>query len=352
MASPAWADSLRVLQFNVWQEGTSVADGVAKIAATILESRADVVAFSEVRNYRGEDWHGKILAALKRQAPEISFHGQYVGGDVGLVSRLPITSTALVFDETKRDCGSVMAYRLTRPDERQVTVCTAHLDYKYYALNLIRGYHGGDPDWKVIDVNRDGVPDRETMAEAVLAYNRRSVRGKAIEAFLAFAKAERRAGREVILAGDFNEGSDLDWTEKAKNLPSHYGAVIPWDNSRALAGAGFRDGWRAVCPDEVAQPGFTWPATAFEKPSTSWTPLSDERDRLDFIYASGGLRATAAWIVGPRTCFVGSEKVADAGGDPYLCSELPWPSDHKAVMIEFAFEPDRNEQPSKPSLEN
>ena len=56
------ARTLRVLQLNVWQEGTSVPAGVEKIAEAIVQSRADVVAFSEVRNYRGEDWHGKILA--------------------------------------------------------------------------------------------------------------------------------------------------------------------------------------------------------------------------------------------------------------------------------------------------
>ncbi len=337
LARPSSAQTLRVLQFNIWQEGTSVPGGVDKIAEVIIQSKADVVAFSEVRNYHGEDWHAKILAAIKAKSPESTFQGQYVGGDVGLISRIPIASTVAVFDETKADKGSIMAYRLSCPGGREVTVCSAHLDFKHYALNWVRGYHGGDPDWKMIDDDHDGVPDRRTDAAAILKYNRESRRGAAIQAFITFAQAERAAGRAVVLAGDLNEASHLDWTEKAKNFASHYGVVLPWDNSLALAKAGFRDTWRVLFPDEVTHPGFTWPATAFEKKTTTWTLLSDERDRMDFIYASPDLRPSAAWIVGPRTCFVGKQKVGDPGADPFLCSDLPWPSDHKGVMVELAY---------------
>ena len=331
--------TLRVMQLNVWQEGTSVPGGVEKIAEVIVQSHADIVAFSEVRNYRGEDWHGKILAAIKAKSADVSFHGQFVGGDVGLVSRFPIASTAPVFDETKADTGSVMAYRLTLPGGREITVCTAHLDYKHYALNLVRGYNGGDPDWKMRDANHDGEPDRLNDADAVLEHSRKSRRGAAIGAFLAFAQIERTAGRAVILAGDFNEGSHLDWTAKAKDFAGHYGAVLAWENSIALHKSGFRDSWRVLFPDEVKHPGFTWPATPFEKKTTTWAPLSDERDRIDFIYhlADAGLRPVQAWIVGPSTCFIGDRKADNPGEDPFLCAELPWPSDHKGVLVEFEY---------------
>ena len=333
------AGSLRVLQLNVWQEGTSVPGGLEKIADAIVQSRADMVAFSEVRNYRREDWHQKIMAALKAKAPEQIFHGRFVGGDVGLISRFPIASTTFVFDETKADAGSVMAYRLALPGGREVTVCTAHLDYQHYALNWVRGYGSSDPDWKMRDANHDSHPERTADAEAVHAHNRKSRRGPAIAAFLAFAGKERTAGRAMILAGDFNEGSHLDWTKKAKHFAGHYGAVLPWDNSMALEQAGFRDAWREVFPDEIKHPGFTWPATAFGKKTTSWAPKSDERDRIDFIYYSSdaGLKPVRAWIVGPRTCFIGNQEVGDPGEDPFLCDDLPWPSDHKGVLIEFAY---------------
>ena len=338
-AEPTPTRGVRVLQFNVWQEGTSVPGGLEKIADAILLSRADVVAFSEVRNYKGEDWHEKIVATLRAKAPDSSFNGRFVAGDVGLMSRFPIASTESVFDETHAETGSVVAYRITLPGGREITVCSAHLDYKHYALNWVRGYAGGDPGWAMLDANRDGKPDRIADAERILAHNRKSRRGAAIAAFLVFAKAETLAGRTVILAGDFNEGSHLDWTGKAKDFAGHYGTVLPWDNSIALEKAGFRDAYRTVFPDEVKHPGFSWPATAFGKKTTSWAPESDERDRIDFIYYpdGGGFKPRHAWMVGPRTCFIGERKVDDPGEDAYLAPDLPWPSDHKGVLVEFAY---------------
>ena len=67
LAQGASAEKFRVLQLNIWQEGTSVPDGLEKIADVIVKSEADIVAFSEVRNYGRKDWHGKILAALIKE---------------------------------------------------------------------------------------------------------------------------------------------------------------------------------------------------------------------------------------------------------------------------------------------
>ena len=90
-------------------------------------------------------------------------------------------------------------------------------------------------------------------------------------------------------------------------------------------------------PDEIKHPGFTWPAPAVGKKTTSWAPKSDERDRIDFIYHSESerLHAARAWIVGPKACFIGEEKADDPGQDVFLAADLPWPSDHKGVLVEF-----------------
>lgn len=326
--------TVRVMQFNVWQEGTQVEGGLGKICAAILAAKADVVAFSEVRNYRGRDWTAKVLAELKRQAPTRTFYGHYAGGDVGLISRYPITKTHAVFDESKSDMGSIMAWSLALPRNKTLTVASAHLDYRHYALNWVRGYCGGNAEgWG----ERQG---RVTDAKALLAYNNQSHRDEAIAAFLDFAKARQvqAPGKPLILCGDFNEGSHLDWTGRAKDQWGHYGVVIPWDDSLALKAAGFQDAYRQIHPNEVTHPGFTWPATAFGKKTTSWAFKADERDRIDFIYTGPGLRATGAWMVGPTTCFVGANKVENPGWDDFLAAELAWPSDHKAVLVEVEVE--------------
>lgn len=329
--------ALRVLQLNVWQEGTSVPGGLEKICAVILASKADVAAFSEVRNYKGQDWTAKVLAELKRQAPDQVFCGRFAGGDVGLVSRHPITATHAVFDESKSDTGSVMAWTLALPGNKAVTIASAHLDYRHYALNWVRGYQGGEAGWGERKPRPDGAPDRITDAAILLKYNNESRRDEAIAAFLAFAKAqkERAPGVPLVLCGDFNEGSHLDWTARAKDAFGHHGAVIPWDNSLALQAAGFRDAYRVAHPDEVKFPGFTWPATAFGKATTSWAQKADERDRMDFILVGSGATAGDAWVVGPSTCFIGTAKVPNPGKDRFIGADLPWPSDHKGVLAEL-----------------
>ncbi|MDR2983012.1 MAG: endonuclease/exonuclease/phosphatase family protein [Puniceicoccales bacterium] len=333
---------VRLLALNVWQEGTSVANGVEKIADAILASDADIAAFSEIRNYKKVDWTTKLLDVLKKKAPGKTFYGQFGGGDVTLISRYPIESVVSVFDDAiPNDAGSLIAWRLTLPGDLKATVCAAHLDYRYFGLNLIRGYNGGSPDFKMIDADRDGEPDREQDADKILAYNRKSKRGPAIEAFLKFAAQEAAEGRQVILAGDFNEGSHLDWTGKAKDSFGHYGVALPWDNSIALHKAGFLDAYRVIYPDEVAHPGFTWPAIADGKKTTSWTPKSDERDRIDFIYyataSMKNFQVANAWVVGPKFYFINEEKTPYPGDEPFLCDDMPWPSDHNWVMAEFVW---------------
>lgn len=323
---------VRVLQLNVWQEGTKVEGGLAKIAAAILAAKADVAAFSEVRNYDDEDWTTKLVAELAVQAPDQPFYGKFFGGDVGLVSRFPITDQQVVFDETNVDAGSIVAWTLQVPDAVPLTIASAHLDYQHYALNWVRGYEGGGSSgWG--ERPNDGTLVHETAPDVLLSYNRESTRDEAIADFIKFA-ASRAKDQALVLCGDFNEGSDLDWTARAKDQFGHYGAVIPWDNSLALKQAGFHDAYRVVHPDEVLFPGFTWPAPADGKVTTTWAPKSDERDRIDFVYVHEE-RATAkgAWIVGPQATFIGNKKEPNPGQDEFLADDLGWPSDHKGVLI-------------------
>ena len=69
--------------------------------------------------------------------------------------------------------------------------------------------------------------------------------------------------------------------------------------SKAVVDAGFRDSFRDVYPDPVADPGLTWWA---KKPHVSvagenFGPL-DVKDRIDYVYAAGASVTTASRIVG------------------------------------------------------
>ncbi len=335
-----------VLQLNIWNEARTIRGGFDKIIDVILAADADIVAFSEVRNRWWRDWHERVVERLGSRGA--SYHGTHVGGDVGLISRFPIRDTAIVFDETDDDQGSIMAYRVELPGKRPLIVCSAHLDYRYYGLNLVRGYSGGYPDFERLDVDEDGNPHHSSDVDAVLAYNQRSRKDEAVEAFLDFAASEAQRGVPIVLAGDFNDGSHLDWVEKTRDSFGHNGLVISWPNTRRLEERGFLDAYRMLFPDPLANPGITWPAPAFGKKSTSWVPMSDERDRIDYILFSnradggntkGTLRPIAGWIVGPRGTFAYDQPTANVGHDLFRADELPWPSDHKGVLIEFEYTP-------------
>ena len=127
--------------------------------------------------------------------------------------------------------------------------------------------------------------------------NDQSKRPQQIQDFLTRAKQDIASGKVVILGGDFNEASHLDWTEAVKNLYDHRGTVINWSSTATLSKAGFKDSYRVLYPDEVNYPGFTWPA------QSSWTPKSDERDRIDYIfyYDNGNISVSDSYIVGPKT---------------------------------------------------
>ncbi len=314
-------DTIRMLSFNIWQEGTQVTNGLEKIRDVILAVDPDVVCFAEVRNYSG-DWTTKILEALSAEGK--NYHGHFYGGDVSLISKYPILSGEVVYNGN----GSVVNYRLEAPSTEIVVGC-AHLDYTYYACYLPRGYNGGDPDWSMID-DGTGNPDPVTDVNEILTYDLKSKRDEQVAAFLDAVSDDTVP---VFLMGDFNEPSWLDWTEKTDTMFDHHGVVIEWPVTKDLDDGGFLDAFRTFYPDEARNPGITWPSYATDKGSTSWTPKADERDRIDFIFFRGDrLEVVDAALVGPRESY--AYNVVDTtctSHEKFLAADLPWPSDHKAV---------------------
>ena len=336
LAAPAKsADAIRVMQFNIWQEGTSVKGGFEMIADLIAASNADLVALSEVRNYNDKDFHQRLLAALQLRG--CHYYAKYAGGDVGLLSRWPIEKAEPVADETASDHGSVMAYHLRHPNGSKVIFCTAHLDYLNYATYLPRGYDGNS--FKMIDPDGDGKPNPVTDLREIHAMDAASKRDESIESFLRYAKKAAGKKATVFLVGDFNECSHLDWTAATKDLWSHNGVIIDWKNSKRLSKAGFIDAWRELFPNPVTHPGATWPSPAFGREKTTWTPKADERDRIDFVYSNQrGVKPVAAWIVGPQSYSLFDRVEPCTTSDPFALTDHPWPSDHKGILVDFKVE--------------
>lgn len=318
---------VRFLTFNVWQEGTSVPNGLTKIRDVILNTNPDIIGFVEVRNYNKEDWTTKIIEQLSSSGRR--YYRGYAGGDISLISKYPILSSTLT------GAGAVGAFDINI-NSNIITVAVAHLDYTRYACYLPRGYNGGSPDWNMID-DGNGNPKPVTNIKTILDYNIASTRDEEIQAFLTYSTTKKDP---IILMGDFNEPSWQDWVPNTGSMFDHNELTIPWQTTTSVNQYGFIDVYRQFFPDAVANPGITWPSYAHEKGSTSWTPKSDERDRIDFIFfrKDGGIKIKNTALVGPKASY--AKNVATTtytSQETFMADSLPWPSDHKAVFATLTF---------------
>lgn len=332
---------LKIFGQNVWINGNNVSDGVNKVADLVIASDADIVAFTEARNFLNP-----ILAALEAKGTS-----NYVGmtlGDRTLISRFPITGSTAIH-------GSISAFEIALPNELPLTVAVAHLDYTHYAVYLPRGYNGGAAPyagWGMIDNNGDGVPDYIDDIPAILSYDLTSSRDEALATFIAFAAPLTAAGEDVILLGDFNDCSHLDWVDATRNMFGHNDLVIPWNGSVNLANNGWIDTFRECHPNPVTHPGMTWPSEAYGKESTAWAPKSDERDRIDFIYYNKQkLNAQKSNVVGSRTYYKLNVKDDIESEETFLLKEMDWPSDHKGVLATFFMDSDMDDMPDTWEIE-
>ncbi|KAH7676092.1 Protein F14F9.5 [Aphelenchoides avenae] len=129
----------------------------------------------------------------------------------------------------------------------------------------------------------------------------------------------------LIVFGDFNSPSHLDWTERNKEL--HGGWAFPWPSTKILCDyANLTDSYREVYPDEVAHPGITWSTVnKFYGPEWDWT-IPEPQDRIDFIFYRGPKLAA-------------KDSFTYAGTEPMKIMPDQWhndyPSDHYAVITDF-----------------
>ncbi len=233
-----------VMQFNVWQEGTSVPGGFEAMADEIARQAPDIVTLSEVRNYHDTRFCDRIVEALAKRG--LTYHSFY-STDTGLLSRTEITDSAVIFPYID-DHGTVHKL-VTEIDGHRVAAYTAHLDYLDDTYYEVRGYDGNS--WKEIDPITDH--------DELMRRNLLSQRDEAARLAAADIAREREAGSLIFLGGDLNEPSGLDWTEATASTADHRGVVIKWPTIEILHDAGLVDTYRAIYPDPVEYPGYTYP---------------------------------------------------------------------------------------------
>lgn len=316
----------KVLQFNIWQEGTVVPGGYEALISQIIQTEADFVTLSEVRNYNNTRFGDRIVESLKDSG--YTFYSFY-SDDSGLISKYPIIDSTVVY-ALENDQGS--AYRaLIDMDGQEVALYTCHLDYRHCTYYDVYGYSG--TTWE----KREPLLD----IDSILADNVASKRDDAMKAIIEHAEKDREQNRLIFIGGDYNEPSHLDWTEETKDMYFHQGLIIPWTVSTLLAEAGYTDTYREIYPSAVTHPGFTFPSANphvnIEK--LLWAAESDERERVDFIHYAPHkqLILKDAIIWGPKESIKEGKVITENTEDIFKIGESIWPTDHKAVLATFEF---------------
>ena len=279
MASPTLPIRLRVMVFNV-EEGAAGVDFDQTVAAIRLAD-PDVVALQEAMGNAA-----RIATALG---------WEFASARTQVIARFPI------LDPVDLEPGLVF---VEVGPEGAVAIWSVHPPAEPYGPDLV---------------------ERGRVAADIDAMERR-IRLPKVERALALSPGLSAAGMPVFLLGDFNAPSHLDWTDAAVGLRPHMRLAMDWPVSRAIEVAGFRDTWREIHPDPVAEPGLTW--WADRPPTGGYEPGPDTpNDRIDYVYAMGPSETTDCQIVG------------EAGRLDVAIGLDPWPSDHRAVVATFDLVP-------------
>ena len=287
---------LSVMTFNCWYQLSKIHDGVTKAASSIKEANPDVVGLQECS-----------VETADKLAEALGFHRVKSGaGGAQIISRFPIVET---FDVTGIDPARAAAAKIHTGGD------PGH-DFIFFNIHLDAGHYGPYA----------ARPAGATM-EQVMEEEKKSLRDEQMTGILASMASHlvQSDKTPVILTGDFNSPSHLDWVEKTS--ASHSGiAAVPWPSSVLPFQAGLVDSFRLLHPDPVATPGTTWSTIHKE---------GEPQDRIDYIFHKGA----AIKPVSSRVLAGAAGKTIGAWGcDITPVVDNAWPSDHAAVVTVYRWE--------------
>ena len=322
------AKEFSFLTLNSWNTSTHVKDGIGAFANIVDKLEPDVVAFQEVRYKKVPQWGSKLIKRLSDIGQKYNL-GYVDGTDVCILTRFKIESSQAIFKYK----NSAAKFALEVAKDKHITVVATHLDFQGYASNLARGYNCSTPKykgWKVID-DGNGNPKPIKDSKVLLEESKKSSRLEQMRSILDSVKNDINP---IIILGDFNEPSCLDWTEPTKNMFKHNGVVVEWPVTKLLDNNGFKDAYRVFYPNEIKNPGITWPSVFSGRKVTSWAPKSDDRDRVDYVFYKGkSIKPTNVALVGPIESYAFGKKTSEnTENDIYVATDLVYPSDHKGVL--------------------
>ena len=269
------SEQLKVMAWNIWHGGHRYGQhvGLERVINIMNESQADILCLQETYG------SGAIIA------DSLGYYFYLISSNLSIMSRFPIVETHDVYKPF--NSGGAL---LKIGENQYFRVYSIWLHYL--------------PNYSKHVAERSHTPDELIADEGKTRHA--EIRQILTEIQPQLEEADRIP---VLMAGDFNSGSHLDWTESTHGL--HYGYTVDWPVSRSMKAAGMVDSYRKIRINPLLDPGFTWTPRA----ATSST-VYGLRDRIDYIYYQGkDLRV------------IGSEVID--------YHPIQFPSDHAAVVTTF-----------------
>lgn len=279
VSSPAQEkETIRIISLNMWGGGSR--HPFDRTVAVIKESQADIAGLQETKG------------RAQKLAEALGWHCLDQGGGTAIISRFEIT------EATTKKWGA----KLKLPSGRPIYVFNAHF------------FHAPFGPYQLVGISYHNGAFLKTADEAIQAAEK--ARGGEVSRMLTEVQTILSESSPILITGDFNEPSHLDWSDAA--VKTGYCPIeVQWPTTKAVEAAGFMDTYRSVYPDPVKNPGLTW------CPLTKSDNIKDRHERIDFIFAKG-VTIKGAKIVGE------SKENADIVVAPY-------PSDHRAVLTELEY---------------
>ncbi|MCH5599017.1 endonuclease/exonuclease/phosphatase family protein [Niabella ginsengisoli] len=237
---------LKVFAWNIWHGGHRYgqAVGLQRVIETIKSSNADVIGLIETYG------SGEVIA------DSLGYYFYLISPNLSIMSRFPITETIKAFQPS--NFGGV---KLKLSPDKNLIFFDTWLNYLPDVDASIRLKNANAQE-----LIKDEASTRHAEIKEIL---------KLINPYLKNAD-----DIPVIMAGDFNMGSHLDWTVATKAL--HYNLIVEWPESKEMINAGFTDSYRKLHINPLLDPGLTWGVRA-----ATTTDKYGVRDRIDFIYYKG-----------------------------------------------------------------
>ncbi|TLX74889.1 exotoxin [Labilibacter sediminis] len=269
-SKPTAKETIKVMTWNIWNGGMQHGKiaGLEQIIKIIKENEAEIIALQEEFG-SGEYIADKLGYYFFRRSPNLCVISRYPLGNIYNVYR-PLNSGGIEVILNK---------------DHHITIFPTWLSYKPNIQGLLMNSNASTDT--IIDIEKDTRGNEATFILSELKQ---------------FNSELNKSS--VIIAGDFNSGSHLDWTEI--NKTSHKGHVIPFPATKKMLDQNFKDAYREIWPNEVSHPGYTF-SSVFK---------DGYKDRIDFVFYKGErLKAIDAVVIDSASSF--------------------FPSDHAAVLVTF-----------------